>query len=127
MAFKVCSRLAALGWIRHQTSACGSLSSGCAFMVKHDRQNLRVTGSVSSAGPPEGAVLLYRFTGENEVDLMSTFVPEAFRGRGVAALLSQAAIDFLVEEKLRAHVSCWYVKKYMEEHPDDQCRDLLIS
>lgn len=48
-----------------------------------------VTGSVSSAGPPERAVLLYRFTGENEVDLMSTFVPEAFRGRGVAALLSQ--------------------------------------
>lgn len=48
-----------------------------------------VTGSVSSAGPPERAVLLYRFTADNEVDLMSTFVPEAFRGRGVAALLSQ--------------------------------------
>lgn len=48
-----------------------------------------VTGSVSPAGPPARALLLYRFTGENEVDLMSTFVPEAFRGQGVAALLSQ--------------------------------------
>lgn len=102
---------------------------------------------VSPAGSRDSAVLVYRYTGENEVDLMSTFVPEAFRGRGVAALLSQvtsnqnrsnhtggndsesfqAAVDFLVEEKLRAQVSCWYVKKYMEEHPDDQCRDLLIS
>lgn len=44
---------------------------------------------VSSAGSRDSAVLLYRYTGENEVDLMSTFVPEAFRGRGVAALLSQ--------------------------------------
>lgn len=48
-----------------------------------------VNSSLSSAGSPDSAVLLYRFTGENEVDLMSTFVPEAFRGRGVAALLTQ--------------------------------------
>lgn len=95
-------------------------------------------------------MLLYSFTGDGEVDLTSTFVPEAFRGRGVATLLAQvtrtrtsqtgsrglvfnggggspqAAMDFLEEEKLRARVSCWYVKKFMEEHPD-QCRDLLIS
>uniref|UniRef100_A0A8C2X720 Protein NATD1 n=1 Tax=Cyclopterus lumpus TaxID=8103 RepID=A0A8C2X720_CYCLU len=63
------------------------------------------------------AVLLYRFTGEKEVDLMSTFVPEAFRGQGVAALLSQAAMDFLVEDDLKAHVSCWYIKKYIEDNP----------
>lgn len=48
-----------------------------------------MNGVLSSAASPEGAVLRYRFTGENEVELMSTFVPEAFRGRGVAALLSQ--------------------------------------
>ena len=36
-------------------------------------------------------------------------------------------MDFLVEEKLRARVSCWYVKKYMEEHPEHQCRHQLIS
>lgn len=47
-----------------------------------------------------------------------------FNGRDASF---QAAIQFLVEENLRARVSCWYVKKYMEEHPDHQCRDLLIS
>lgn len=42
-----------------------------------------------STGLGECAVLRYRFTGEKEVDLMSTNVPESFRGRGVAAVLSK--------------------------------------
>lgn len=45
--------------------------------------------ALCSAGSSDCALLLYRFTGEKEVELMSTFVPEAFRGRGVAALLTQ--------------------------------------
>ncbi|MEQ2163569.1 hypothetical protein GOODEAATRI_031536, partial [Goodea atripinnis] len=39
--------------------------------------------------PNECAVLYYRFTGQKEVDLMSTFVPETIRGQGIAAVLSQ--------------------------------------
>lgn len=105
-----------------------------------------------TSGVSESAILIYRFTSANEVDLVSTFVPEACRGQGVAALLSkvteqhsrtlfsisndgepqrdhvgidflgvffcwQAALDFVLEEKLKARVSCWYIKKYMEEHP----------
>lgn len=34
-------------------------------------------------------MLHYRYTGEKEVNLLSTYVPEAFRGQGVAALLTQ--------------------------------------
>lgn len=106
-------------------------------------------------GAHECAVLQYRFTGEKEVDLMSTYVPEAFRSQGVAALLSQvrvmhlrfkkavvsshmldvilylmfvlqAALDFLVEENLKAHVSCWYMKNYIEDHPLHLYKDLVI-
>ncbi|XP_067427505.1 protein NATD1-like isoform X2 [Thunnus thynnus] len=75
----------------------------------------------------ERATLLYRFTGEKEVDLMSTYVPESFRGQGVAALLSKAAMDFLVEENLKAHVSCWYIKKYIEDNPLLGYKDLIIT
>lgn len=46
-------------------------------------------GCFLSTGSNDCAVLHYRFTGEKEVDLMSTYVPETFRGRGVAAVLSQ--------------------------------------
>lgn len=42
-------------------------------------------------------------------------------------LLLQAAMDFLVEENLRAHVSCWYIQKYIEEHPEERYKELVIS
>lgn len=87
---------------------------------------------------------------------MSTFVPETYRGHGVAALLSrvklqvsvnsfrvipdfflssfnvcfvcsQAALDFVVEENLKAHVSCWYIKKYMKEQPQQKYKDFVIT
>lgn len=41
--------------------------------------------------------------------------------------LSQAAMDFLVEENLKAHVSCWYIKKYIEDHPQQNYKDLVIT
>ncbi|KAM9345989.1 protein NATD1-like [Symphorus nematophorus] len=105
-----------------------SLSSGCSLAVDHDRQNRRFTVTPGSgAGAQDCAVLHYRFTGDKEVDLMSTYVPETFRGQSVAALLSQAAMDFLVEENLKAHVSCWYIKKYIEEHPQQHYKELVIT
>lgn len=48
-----------------------------------------------SKGSQHCAVLHYRFTEEEQVDLMSTYVPEPLRGRGVAALLSQVGFSFL--------------------------------
>lgn len=90
-------------------------------------------------------MLKYRFTGQKQVELMSTFVPETFRGQGIAAVLSQvtlftwgfvrppplnacvlqAAMDFLVEEDLKAHVSCWYIKKFIDEQPQQQYKDFI--
>lgn len=36
-------------------------------------------------------------------------------------------MDFLVEENLKAHVSCWYIKKYIEDHPLELYNELVIS
>lgn len=41
--------------------------------------------------------------------------------------LFQAAMDFLVEENLKARVSCWYIQKYIEEHPLQHFKDLVIT
>ncbi|KAK2833011.1 hypothetical protein Q5P01_016900 [Channa striata] len=110
------------------SAACSSLSSGCGSRVEHDRRHRRFTVTPGGgAGTRECAVLQYRFTGEKEVELMSTYVPEAFRSQGVAALLTQAAMNFLVEENLKAHVSCWYIKKYIEDHPLQHYKDLIIT
>ncbi|XP_044836758.1 protein NATD1 isoform X1 [Mauremys mutica] len=29
----------------------------------------------------------------------------------------EAALDFVVEEDLRAHLTCWYIQKYVKENP----------
>ncbi|XP_028310085.1 protein NATD1-like isoform X1 [Gouania willdenowi] len=117
MALKLLSRLTLFTpRLTSGHTALRTHSSSGLEMVKHDRLNHRFTVS-TEAEAAESAVLLYRFTADKEVDLMSTFVPETFRGHGFAALLSQAALDFVVKEDLKAHVSCWYIKKYIEEHP----------
>ncbi|TNN52838.1 Protein NATD1 [Liparis tanakae] len=128
MAFKVFSRLSAVTFRLKSPppAACSALSSGCGLTVEHDRRNRRFTVAPPGSGA-EPAVLLYRFTGEKEVDLMSTFVPETFRGRGVAALLSQAAMDFLSEENLKARVSCWYIKKYIKNNPQRSYDQRVIA
>ncbi|EMP33071.1 Protein GTLF3B, partial [Chelonia mydas] len=36
----------------------------------------------------------------------------ALHGRRVGA-----ALDFVVEEDLRAHLTCWYIQKYVKENP----------
>lgn len=41
--------------------------------------------------------------------------------------LPQAAMDFLVQENLKAHISCWYIKKYIEEHPEERYGERVIG
>ncbi|XP_028268354.1 protein NATD1-like [Parambassis ranga] len=132
MAFKFISRLSASPHrLTSYQSFFSALNCSCSggITVEHDRHNRRftVTPGSGGAGDHERAVLHYRFIGEKEVDLMSTFVPETFRSQGVAALLSQAAMDFLVEENLKARVSCWYIKKYIDEHPEQLYKKLIIT
>ncbi|XP_061557007.1 protein NATD1-like [Phycodurus eques] len=128
MSLKILSRLTELMPVMVKFNQTARLSSSGRLAVEHDRQNRRFTVSTGSrTGVSESAILSYRFTAADEVDLVSTFVPEDYRGQGVAALLSKAAIDFVLEEKLKARVSCWYIRKYMEEHPHHDYKSLQIT
>ncbi|XP_040445285.1 protein NATD1 isoform X2 [Falco naumanni] len=68
-------------------------------------------------GCHDKAVLLYEYVGKRIVDLQHTEVPDAYRGRGIAKHLAKAALDFVVEEDLKAHLTCWYIQKYVKENP----------
>lgn len=52
-----------------------------------------------------------------------TEVPPALQGRGIAAALVQAALDWARHEGLRVRPLCSYVATYMRRHPPTQ--DLL--
>uniref|UniRef100_A0ACB8FL40 Protein natd1 n=1 Tax=Sphaerodactylus townsendi TaxID=933632 RepID=A0ACB8FL40_9SAUR len=73
------------------------------------------------------AVLLYEYVGKRIVDLQHTEVPDAYRGRGIAKHLAKAALDFVVEEDLKAHLTCWYIQKYVKENPLPQYLEHLQS
>lgn len=68
------------------------------------------------------ALCAYRLDGTTLV-LHHTEVPAALQGRGLAAALVQAALDWARAQGLRVRPSCSYVAAYMRRHP--QTQDLL--
>lgn len=66
---------------------------------------------------PEGeARLAYRMTSDSVMDMTSTFVPTAARGRGAAAALTEAALRYAREHQLQVVPTCWYVGDFIDAH-----------
>ena len=64
------------------------------------------------------ACLMYRLSGK-ELDLYHTYVPEVFRGKGVAEKLCKAAFEYAKAEGLTVIPSCSYVSgAYLKRHPE---------
>lgn len=63
------------------------------------------------------AVLSYSMRGD-VVSLDLTYVPDAFRGRGVAAGLVRAAIHEAHERHWKLRSVCSYVVTFFERHPE---------
>lgn len=47
------------------------------------------------------------------IDFNSTFVPEAFRGKGLAEKLVRAGIKWAKEQGYELHANCWYAAKFI--------------
>jgi uncharacterized protein len=75
--------------------------------------------------PTDGgeAVLWYAMRAPEVMDIESTYVPAADRGRGVGGVLVQAALDHARARSWRVIPSCWYVGTWVAAHPE--YRDLL--
>jgi predicted GNAT family acetyltransferase len=82
--------------------------------IEHDRKAHRFTANVASGA----AVLAYTPAGPGVIELYSTYVPAADRGKGVAGLLVEEAIGYARSEGLKIIASCWYVAQWMRQHPE---------
>ncbi len=70
-------------------------------------------------GMPEGeAKLAYQMRSPAVMDLVSTFVPSAARGRGAGAKLAEAALVYARDHGLQVVPTCWYVGKFIAKHPE---------
>jgi predicted GNAT family acetyltransferase len=83
-----------------------------AYQVRHIPDSGRFTASVEG----HECVALYRIYGKVMM-LTHTGVPKALRGRGIAAVLVQAALDHARERGLKVRPDCSYAEDYMHKHP----------
>ncbi|WP_178985517.1 GNAT family N-acetyltransferase [Winogradskyella helgolandensis] len=60
--------------------------------------------------------MTYVYTKDNIIDLNHTEVDGAYRGQNLGLKLIEAAIDFIIKNKLKASASCSYAKKMLEQH-----------
>jgi predicted GNAT family acetyltransferase len=82
--------------------------------VRHDRDASRFVVELDGAE----AYLRYRQVDEDTVDFRSTFVPQEFRGRGLAERIVRAAFAWAATEALRVIPSCSYVQRLAGHDPD---------
>lgn len=91
----------------YASSPCSAHLFEEADAVRHDRSARRFETS-------SGARLDYLSTGDNAIDITHTFVPEHLRGKGLAAQLMDAAIEYAKKNGLSLHASCDYAKAYLD-------------
>lgn len=60
------------------------------------------------------AYLAYMDLGRKTLDIYRTFVPNALRGKGLAAKLTEHALQFAREGGYQVIPSCSYVERYMQ-------------
>ena len=82
--------------------------------VRHDAASRRFCVALEGYE----ACLMYRQSGK-EIDLYHTYVPEVFRGKGMAEKLCKAAFEYAKAEGLTVIPSCSYISgAYLKRHPE---------
>lgn len=67
----------------------------------------------------EGSTAFLDYAEQGDVMiLLHTFVPTALRGQGLAAILTQAAIETARQEKKKIDPQCSYAAAFLEKHPE---------
>ena len=81
--------------------------------VQHDPAHQRFETHIEG----RTAYLSYAFQGDRVI-FDHTFVPQEFRGKGVAAVLVREALEEARRQHWRLVPSCSYVAAYIDRHPE---------
>ncbi|TBU91297.1 N-acetyltransferase [Stutzerimonas kirkiae] len=80
-------------------------------VIHHDASSHQFETTVQG----QRAYLAYMDLGKRTLDIYRTFVPDALRGRGIAASLAKHALDYAEREGYEVIASCSYVERYMDD------------
>lgn len=84
--------------------------------IKHDEKDKKFY--INKDG--KEANLKYKMDDETTIDLKSTFVPEEFRGEGLAGEITEYALNFARQKNYDVIATCPYVKSYIEKNEEYQ-------
>ena len=87
--------------------------------IVHDKTGLQFEVTVDG----HRAYLSYMDLGKQTLDFYRTFVPDGLRGKGVAAALTKAALDYAESGNYTVIASCSYVERYMERAERQKTRN----
>jgi predicted GNAT family acetyltransferase len=82
--------------------------------VTHDAARRTFTARIEG----HEAYLHYLPAPDGALDYASTYVPEHLRGRGIANAIVREALEYARAEGLRIIPSCWFVRAFLEKHPE---------
>ncbi|MBU2114033.1 MAG: N-acetyltransferase [Gammaproteobacteria bacterium] len=77
-------------------------------LIQHHSEQQRFVLQLDGAE----AVLDYQVN-DNNINFHHTFVPPAFRGKGLAEKLVRHGLAWAKEQKYQISASCWYVQKFL--------------
>lgn len=90
----------------------GRMAANSAVKIRHDREKHLFETEVEG----HRAYLAYMDLGKHTLDFYRTFVPDELRGQGIAALLTQNALEFANKEGYSVIPSCSYVEAYLRKN-----------
>jgi predicted GNAT family acetyltransferase len=88
--------------------------------VINDKQGSRFVLNVGG----QKVYVLYR-EDKGTLDLYSTYTPNQLRGKGLAAKVVKAALEYAKEKRLKVIPNCWYVRKFIEKN--SEYADLILN
>lgn len=71
----------------------------------------------------EEATMQYEKAPENVIEFQHTFVPEKYRGKGIAEKIAETALSYARENNFKVLPTCKFVSTYIRRHK--QYQDLL--
>ncbi|MGF1772585.1 N-acetyltransferase [Vibrio wakamikoensis] len=78
-------------------------------MIEHQQERQRFV--VAKDG--HESVLEYKLNG-NSINFTRTYVPEVFRGQGIAKQLVDKGLEWARAEQFDIEADCWYVAKFLD-------------
>ena len=86
--------------------------------VTHDEANGRFVVAVEGEGGEEAVLRYVLQHGGTVMNMVSVYVPPAYRGRGLAERVTQAAFEHAEAKGLRVVPTCPYISgAYLRRHP----------